>query len=117
MGIFGLGKKRGIIDLSKNYTPKPELTSYIPTPTPSASNSTTKENPIVPFAFFGAPSTPAPSTEETTYGSTENADEKRRKLAKRLMDMTNKIEDLSNQIYHLQQRLEVLERKSNLNEF
>jgi hypothetical protein len=26
--------------------------------------------------------------------------------------MTNKIEDLSNQIYHLQQRIEVLEKKN-----
>jgi peptidoglycan hydrolase CwlO-like protein len=37
--------------------------------------------------------------------------EKKKKLAKRLMDMTSKVEDLSNQIYHLQQRIEVLERK------
>ena len=27
--------------------------------------------------------------------------------------MTDKMEDLSNQIYHLQQRIEVLERKGN----
>jgi len=40
-------------------------------------------------------------------------DEKKRKLAKRIMEMTNKIEDLSNQLYHLQQRIEVLERKQN----
>jgi NAD+--asparagine ADP-ribosyltransferase len=37
--------------------------------------------------------------------------EKKNKLAKRLLDMTNKIEDLSNQIYHLKQRIELLERK------
>jgi predicted nucleic acid-binding Zn-ribbon protein len=37
--------------------------------------------------------------------------EKRRKLAKRLMEMTDKLEDLNNQIYHLQQRIEVLEKK------
>ena len=29
------------------------------------------------------------------------------------MDITNKLEDLSNQIYHLQQRVEVLEKKTN----
>ncbi len=43
-------------------------------------------------------------------------DEKRRKLAKRLMEMTNKIEELSNQIYHLQQRIEVLEKRSGVGE-
>jgi archaellum component FlaC len=38
-------------------------------------------------------------------------DERKKKLAKRLMDMTEKLENLSNQIYHLQQRVEVLEKK------
>jgi hypothetical protein len=33
------------------------------------------------------------------------------------MDMTAKIEDLSNQIYHLQQRIEVLEKKMDVNRF
>lgn len=42
----------------------------------------------------------------------KDIDEKKRRLAKRLSDMTNKIEELSNQIYHLQQRIEVLERKA-----
>lgn len=38
-------------------------------------------------------------------------EERRKRLAKRLVDMIEKIEDLSNQIYHLQQRMEVVERK------
>ena len=49
--------------------------------------------------------------------SSGDADEKKRKLAKRLMDMTEKIEDLSNQIYHLQQRIEVLEKRLNVRNF
>jgi chromosome segregation ATPase len=45
-------------------------------------------------------------------GSTSyDAEERRKKLAKRLGDMTDKLEELSNQIYHIQQRIEVLERK------
>jgi hypothetical protein len=47
--------------------------------------------------------------------SNESHEEKRKKLAKRLLDMTNKIEDLSNQIYHLTQRMEVIEKKLKLN--
>jgi len=38
--------------------------------------------------------------------------EKRKKLAKRLSDMTSKIEDLSNIIYKLEQRIKTLEEKS-----
>lgn len=54
------------------------------------------------------------SSSSDLEGSTE---EKRKKLAKRLVDMTGKIEDLSNQMYHLQQRLEVIERKLSINKF
>ncbi len=53
------------------------------------------------------------NTENQNYsGNSEDADEKRKKLAKRLSDMTDKLEEISNQIYHLQQRIEVLERKT-----
>lgn len=41
-----------------------------------------------------------------------DAEEKKRKLAKRISDMMDKIDELSTQIYHLQQRLEVVERKT-----
>ncbi len=41
-----------------------------------------------------------------------STDEKKKKLAKRIADMADKIEDLSTQIYHLQQRIEVLEKKT-----
>lgn len=53
----------------------------------------------------------APSSSETVGEYSE----KKQKLAKRLLDMTNKIEELSNQIYHLNQRIEVLEKKLKLN--
>tara|TARA_Y100000310_G_scaffold253607_1_gene260501 strand:+ start:214 stop:525 length:312 start_codon:yes stop_codon:yes gene_type:complete len=45
----------------------------------------------------------------------QTPEEKRKKLAKRLIDITEKLEDLSNQIYHLGQRVEVLEKKFNVN--
>jgi len=44
-----------------------------------------------------------------------NPEEKRSKLAKRLLEMTNKMEDLSNQIYHLTQRLELVEKRLKIN--
>ncbi len=47
--------------------------------------------------------------------SFQTPEEKRKKLAKRLIDITEKLEDLSNQIYHLGQRVEVLEKKTNVN--
>lgn len=54
---------------------------------------------------------PGGESDETTW----SAEERRRRLAKRLSDMTDKLEDISTKIYHLQQRLEVLEKKANIN--
>jgi hypothetical protein len=69
------------------------------------------------FGLFGSKT----SQEETpvltqTNSSTNDLEtqEKRKKLAKRLMDITDKLEDLSNQIYHLQQRIELIEQKTRM---
>ena len=42
-------------------------------------------------------------------------DDRKQRLSKRIIAMTNKMEELSNQIYHLQQRIELIERKMNIN--
>jgi len=60
---------------------------------------------------------PAYGASGTSTSGAEDAEEKKRKLAKRLMDITDKLEEISNQIYHLQQRVEVLEKKSNPGNF
>ncbi len=52
------------------------------------------------------------SVQSSSSETDENSDERRRKLARRLMDLTEKIEELSTQLYHLQQRVEVLEIKN-----
>ena len=38
----------------------------------------------------------------------ESADERRKRLAKRIADMSEKLDDLSSQVYHLQQRTEAI---------
>jgi len=102
MGLFKLGKKDKVLDLTERYRRQQERASEI------------KKEVIQPkeeaseFSFLGN------LAESSTYPESEDSsqEEKRRKFAKRLVDMTSKIEDLSNQIYHLQQRVELLERKS-----
>ncbi|MCA9487602.1 MAG: hypothetical protein KC516_01425 [Nanoarchaeota archaeon] len=80
-------------------------------PSPSSNNSAS------PFPFFAGntETNNSSSSYGSIYGSGEatesSAEERRKRLGKRLLDMTNKIEDLSNQIYKMQQRIEVLERK------
>ena len=48
---------------------------------------------------------------EVNYPAGSPEDRKRR-LMKRLINISEKLEDLSTQIYHLQQRIEVLEKKT-----
>lgn len=76
------------------------------------------------FGFLDNASSSPPNSSENqssgyqTYGYSESSgygedSDTKRKLAKRLMDITDKLEEISNQIYHLQQRVELLEKKIN----
>ncbi len=115
MGIFGFRKKENVLDLTKQPAQNPakseESSEYVQV---SSAEFSRAEPPAVPtaFGFFGSSSKSATPTSAET-----NEPDTKRKLAKRLIDMTTKLEDISNQIYHLQQRIEVLERKNDVNRF
>lgn len=117
---MGLFKKKGrVIDLTEKYRKQQEQLKDIQGETNTEQNSTQNisESAGGFFGFFGNSSNENSNSDIGKIDSNEtvNPDEKRRRLAKRLTDMTEKLEDLSNQIYHLQQRIEVLERKSEIN--
>ena len=108
MGLFGSRKKKDVIDFTEGYN-----RSRAKSNTSSASSQTKEKNSdsgFVPLGFFADSASQKESFSENSFDSGD-AQERKRKLAKRLVDMTDRIEDLSNQIYHLQQRLELLERK------
>ena len=100
MGLFGFGTKRqNVVDLAESYRQKKEK---------EAAEQAEKKD--TGFSFF-EPDSEEISTEPLDSGT---AEERRKRLAKRLVDMTNKLDDLSNKIYHLQQRIELLEQKTNI---
>ena len=103
MGFFGFGRKKKILDLTENYKRQIEKAGQ--------ARALQKNSPASsgagPFSFFDSP---AAGSSETTL-DLSSAEEKKKRLAKRITEMTEKVEDIGNQIYHLQQRLEVLERK------
>jgi hypothetical protein len=113
MGFFG-GKKNKVLDLSENYHAVRKFKQSsenraVPQQEDSGmgflgsmANSSTTDN-------FSWDNDPAPQVQEDTFP------DRKQKMAKRLLDMTNKIEDLSNQIYHLTQRVELLEKKNKVN--
>jgi len=110
MGLFS-SRKKDVIDLTEGYK-RSRANAEVQSSSRLIKEKTSQDSSgFIPLGFF-ADSGP-PQRESFSEKSFDSGDsqERRRKLAKRLVDMTEKIEDLSNQIYHLQQRLELLERK------
>ena len=106
-------RKNKILDLTKRYEKQQARAEEMKQDMQDSS-----ETNAGGLGFFGAIANTAAqnnSSGSSEYIDVSEVDERRRKLAKRLMEMTNKIEELSNQIYHLQQRIELLERKMNVN--
>ena len=108
MGLFGFGKKgKEVVDLAERFRKQKEKEEQV-----ASSKSASDSSSPGPLAFFD-------SSSDSSGGSSEVIDlsnssgERKKKLAKRILEITNNLEDLSNQIYHLQQRIEVLEKKTN----
>jgi hypothetical protein len=127
MGIFKFNKKRDVLDLNERYKKQQEklaqMNSEINSSNSNSSDSNSSYGTESGLGFFANMANAANSNKNSDDGyadltnssSEENSfsgfEDKRKKLAKRLMDMTDKLEDLSNQIYHLSQRVEVLEKR------
>ncbi|MCK5044086.1 hypothetical protein KAR52_03735 [Candidatus Pacearchaeota archaeon] len=108
---FKFGKNKNILDLSERYKKQQEKISTTKEETKEAPETNSLESPLGgTFSLFG--NTSNSNETKSDYSANDDLDSKRKRLTKRLIDMTSKIEDLSNQIYHLQQRIEVLEKKS-----
>ncbi len=119
MGWFG--RKREVVDLGARYKRQQEQLKNMQKEMTAVKQPETfasaAENS---FSFLGSmagvgSSNPSPTSSVSSndyLDVSSDVEEKRRRLTKRIMDMTEKIEELSNQIYHLQQRVEVLEKKS-----
>ncbi len=102
MGLFR--KKDKVIDLTK-YKKQQEKLSEIKKESSQDTN----------LSFLG--NLASSSTSQQSDFDVSEPDERKRKIVKRFMETTNRIEELSNQLYHLQQRIELLERKIGLKSF
>ena len=115
MGLFK--KKKEILDLTERYKKQQEKIAEMKADSQEQNSESSKTAPS-PFNIFGMPSANSSSQETSSEpASFSSSEDKRRKLSKRLKDMTDKLEDVSNQIYHLQQRIEVLERKADVGRY
>lgn len=99
MGLFGK-KKEKVVDWSEKYKLQERKLA-----------ETSKQEGSSNLGFLGSLASSSNSNSSEEYVSLGNREEKKNKLAKRLLEMTSRMEDLSNQIYHLKQRVELLEKK------
>ena len=122
MGWFGIGKRDDVIDLTETMLRRKAQADEIRQEAVESSDSDSEESPVsAGLGFLGSianAATESSDSDESTSDSegsyvdmSAGVSDKRKRLTKRLMDITEKMEDLGNQIYHLQQRLEVIERK------
>ncbi len=98
MGFFGFGERK-VVDLGERYRKQQEKTK---TEMPADAGDANI------LSLMGVGKTPGSSGD---FNLDDSASERRKKLLKRLTDMTQRLDDLSSQVYHLQQRIELLERK------
>ena len=122
MGLFK--KKSKVLDLTRYEKRFPQKKSQesdikdltLNSPSQEASTNSSNSNSGGFFGnFFGGSRSSADSALQiSSESSSPDLEERRQKLVKRLRDMTDKLEELSNHIYKLQQRIELLERKANL---
>jgi len=123
MGLFGK-KREKVIDFSERYGMSNKKLATSKTSTARQASSSSSSDSYSNLGFLGdmANSSSASTSDNISWdnepsSSSETVGEysqKKQKLAKRLLTMTDKIEDLSNQIYHLKQRIELLEKKTKI---
>jgi hypothetical protein len=119
MGLFGKRREK-FVDLSEGYMPSRKVhravkvqqstrreensdLGFVGDMANSSSNSTSND--------ISWDNEPTQSQNQEYTNTVGYAQEKKQKLAKRFLDMTEKVEDLSNQVYHLKQRMELIEKK------
>ena len=113
---FRFGKKREVLDLTERYHKQQEKIDAMK----EESQEEQKTQSGGMFGFLGNMASSASSNNSSSSNlldDSESTTDKKKRLIKRIMDMSTKLEELSNSIYHLEQRIDVLEKKSGTNMF
>jgi hypothetical protein len=138
MAIFGKRKKDRVVDLSgrlerhrermresasSNVKPDSSGTldlssssnSYGTSSSSESSSSEGSESSSSGGGFFGSFFSGGSSSSSNSTGiALSESEEKRKRLAKRIASMTEKIEELENEVFRLKQRMDVLEKRQRL---
>lgn len=116
------------INVKKINNKNPRLNSFnSPSSNFKNNSSSSHENSEGVFGIFGSADVASTANQNSSSDyvglgvsgnsnslGEDSSEDRRKKLTKRIMDMTDRLEELSNQMYKLQQRVELLERKTDL---
>src|SRR3989344_5047505 len=107
MGLFDFFRKERVVDLSSPYRMKNEGRVSEKNPSKDVSPQISASGM---FESLDSGKIPGNFGEAGADNSNESVEERRKKLAKRLVNITERLDILSTQLYHLQQRIELLEK-------
>ena len=114
MGFLGFGKKERVIDLSEKYRRQQEEKLL----NQSKIKSSLERKPVQNSPFFGILNSSSNSTQVPMPNDIptqeENPEEKRKKFMQKFSEMSERLETVSTSLYHLSQRVELLEKKLNV---
>ena len=110
MSFFGLGKGDNVIDLTGEHrTPRKKISTSNSSKSSSSDMSDTDGDAMRLLGGLANAGESNNSNKNNEYE--EDNYQERKKFTRRFLDITDRLEELSNQIYHLSQRMEVVEKK------
>ncbi len=104
MGLFNFWRKDKVIDLGEKYRQKESQ---------SRSDKDSDSSGLFSDSALGSSDSPE-NSENANQDDSGSAEEKKKRLAKRLLDIAIRLDENSTQIYHLQKRVELLEKKTGI---
>ncbi len=107
MSFLGFGKKKKVVDWASDYHEQEAEKAAAMKQIKEQQNT----SETTPFSVFDSPAATSNVSSSDDFESAATPEERKKRLAKRILNLSERIEDLSNQIYHLQQRIELLEKK------
>lgn len=115
MVIFNKKKDSGkYLDLGKKLSKQEEKVSRFKEAQSDSQSSSNDEGVQQPNAGFFGSFFSSSSSAGDSQPSDSDAEQKKKKLIKRILDLTKRLEDQDKEIYNLKNRLEVVEKKQRL---
>lgn len=110
MGFFGFGEKEKVVDLSERYRRQQEEKILNQSKAKQQFEQKPSSNPLSGL-LNSVQSSQNLSSTPNEQAQEETPEQKRQKFMQKFSEMVERLETLSTSLYHLTQRVELLEKK------